>query len=152
MSGSFAAIEEHLRSATFRELVILAAGGIDGRTFNEVAALRERLLNLAFRQEGVPFPDRSTAAAWARALDSALVIMLEEAPETLTAYVAARTSSKDHVAKYGYGSIGWLAITDPTSVVERVWPTSQMTPITSALERSLHEHLLEVAFGLDSFE
>jgi hypothetical protein len=146
MPTSFGEMQERLRTAGLRDLIVLSAGGIDGRTFNELAALRERFLDVAFRGEGTPFNDRSVAAAWARALDSALMIMLETSSQTLEGYVKARIASMDEVIQFGFGSIGWLATTDTNALMRRISFSEAPDP-SGDLVRSQHAHLLEVAFG-----
>jgi hypothetical protein len=92
MPGTFSEIQERLANASLRDIVTLAAAGVNGRTFNELAALRERFLDIAFREDNGTFDDRMLAAAWSRALDSGLMLMLEHTPETLDAYIRARNT------------------------------------------------------------
>ena len=148
MPGTFSEIQERLANASLRDIVNLAAAGVNGRTFNEIAALRERFLDIAFREDNSTFDDRMLAAAWSRALDSGLMLMLENMPETLAAYVRARSTSMEEVFNHGFGSIGHAARTNRELLLNRLsLENSEDAEVNQV--RLLRAHLAAAAFGIE---
>jgi hypothetical protein len=147
MTASFSEMHERLKSATLREIILLVAGGVNGWTFNEIAAVRERLLDIAFRDEAIEFEQRSLAAAWSRTVDSVIMILLENKPETRDTYVRARNVSMEEVLKFGFGSIGNLAVSDPQALMQRLSFSNEEDESTEQT-RSLRSHLTSTAFGI----
>jgi hypothetical protein len=146
MTASFSEMQDSLAHASLRDLIVLIGSGVNGRTFNELAAVRERLLDLAFRDLNVQFQDRSLAAVWSRALDSLIMLMLENRIETSAAYVSARNKSMDEVLNFGFGSVGQLAELDPAAILKRLTtPDGEDEQIDRI--RYLRSHLAATAFG-----
>lgn len=149
MTASFEEVQARLESATLRQLIILAAGGLDGRSFNEVAALRERLLDLAFHELQKTTSDRLLAATWARAIDSAIMLMLESKHASLSGYLNARDQSKSYALERGFGSFPFntRAEPDPVAVSENFMRTVCGDDIAPEGVRELRVLLAYVAFG-----
>jgi hypothetical protein len=131
---SFAEFQDRFRRASLRELITLAGGGVDGLSFGAIAALGERFLDIAFQDEATEPNDRILSAAWAAAIHSLLLLMLEKQPETLAGYLRARESSQDERTRFGYGSAGHLA-------------GSAAVDAPLEVMRQRHALLLAVAFG-----
>ena len=130
------------------ELIPHLGRGFNGTTFNELAAAYERMLEIAFHDVSTPHEDRALAATWANVLESLLVLTLVGHEQLLRPFMEARNSSKQLAEKYGYGSIGWVAIHEPENVISRVWPddeSPQNPERASVDERRMF--LLSVAFG-----
>lgn len=149
MTSTYSEIQERLAAAPLRKLIIVAAAGVDGRTFNELAALRERFLDIAFRDEHGDFNDRLLAAVWSRAIDSSLMLMLEERPDTLAAYVEARNTSMEEVLQYGFGSIGRAAMTDRDELLKRLSLSLDRSEEVEEI-RLLQAYLAAAAFGVET--
>lgn len=148
MTVSFAEMQERLQPATLRELIVLVAAGVNGRTFNELAAVRERFLGIAFRDAEVMFSDRSLAAVWSRALDSVLLILLEKKLETKDAYIRARNASKEEALQFGFGSVGQMATSDAQALMRRLSFSGEPDQSNEGI-RSLRAHLADIAFGVE---
>jgi len=130
------------------ELIPHLCRGFNGTTFNEFAAAYERMLEITFHDVATPNEDRALAASWAKILESLVVLTLVGHEHLLQPFMEARNSSKQLAEKYGYGSIGWLAIHDPDNFMSRVWPGDE-SPQNPKRE-SVNEHrrfLLSVVFG-----
>ena len=117
-------------------------------TFNELCAAYVRMLEITFHDISTPNDDRALAAAWANVLESLVVLTLVGHEHLLPSFTEARNLSKVHAEKYGYGSIGWIAIHDPENVMSRVWPDDEslQNPERSAVDER-RMFLLSVAFG-----
>ena len=148
MPGTFSEIQERLANASLRDIVTLAAAGVNGRTFNELAALRERFLDIAFREDNGTFDDRMLAAAWSRALDSGLMLMLEHTPETLDAYIRARNTGMKEVLNHGFGSIGHAARTNRDLLLKRLSLENSEDAEVDQM-RLLQAYLAAAAFGIE---
>lgn len=131
--SSFDEFQERLRSASLRELLVLAGAGVNGLSFNAIAALRERFLDVAFHDEDLRMDDRTLAAAWARAIDSLLMLMLEHKSATLAGYLRAREASQEERVRFGYGSAGYVA-------------AGRMLDASIEQLRQRHAQLLSIAF------
>ena len=130
------------------ELISHLGRGFNGTTFNELTAAYVRMLEIAFHDASTPNADRALAATWANALESLIVLTLVGNEQLLRPFMEARNSSKQHAEKYGYGSIGWVAIRDPTNVMNRIWPDDKS--LQNSEQASVDERrtfLLSVAFG-----
>lgn len=147
MTSTFSEIQERLAAAPLRELIILAAAGIEGKTFNELAALRERFLDIAFRDEHGDFNDRLLSAVWSRAIDSSLMLMLEDRPETRAAYVQARNTSMEEILQFGFGSVGRAATEDQDELLNRLSFSLDRNEEVEEV-RLLQAYLTAAAFGV----
>ena len=149
MTATFSEVQERLASASLREVIILASAGVEGRTFNELAALRERFLDIAFREELGEFDDRLLAAVWSRALDSALMLVLEDRPETRSGYISARSVSMEEVVQHGFGSFGRDAVTDQERMLNRLSFSSLANAEVDKI-RMQQAYLVAAAFGVEA--
>ena len=130
------------------ELIPHLCRGFDGTTFNEFAAAYERMLEITFHDVATPNEDRALAASWAKVLESLIILTLVGHEHLLQPFMEARNSSKQLAEKYGYGSIGWVAIHDLNNVMSRVWTGDESTQNPN--RESVNERrrfLLSVAFG-----
>ena len=146
MPVTFEEMQSRLERATLREMILLAASGVQGRTFNELAAMRERLIDIAFNTDESPNEDRALAAVWSRSLESALLIVFEQDPDVRNGYLRARNSSMERALKFGYGTIPYVARTDPKSTFDRIWSGDGDRPEISEM-KDRQAFLAGIAFG-----
>lgn len=130
------------------ELIPHLGRGFNGTTFGEFADAYRRMLEIAFHDVSTPNEDRALAATWARVLESLIVLTLVGHEQLLRPFMEARNSSKQNAEKYGYGSIGWVAIHDPKNVMNRIWPDDESLqhPERASVDER-RTFLLSVAFG-----
>ena len=130
------------------ELIPTLGRGFQGATFEELADAYLRMLEIAFHDVATPNEDRAQAATWANVLESLIVLSLVGHEQLIRPFMDARNFSKQNAEKYGYGSIGWVAIHDSKNITNRIWPDDEslLNPERAAVDER-RTFLLRVAFG-----
>lgn len=130
------------------ELITHLGCGFNGTTFSDFSAAYVRMLEITFHEVSTPNEDRALAATWANVLDSLIVLKLVGHEQLLRSFIGARNLSKLNAEKYGYGSIGWVAIHDPKNMMNRIWPDDEslQNPERSSVDER-RTFLLSAAFG-----
>lgn len=130
------------------ELIPYFGLGFQGATFEELADAYQRILEIAFHDVTTSNEDRAQAAAWANVLESLIILTLVGHEQLIRPFMDARNISKQNAEKYGYGSIGWVAIHDSKNIMNRIWPDDELLQDPERI--AVHERrtfLLSVAFG-----
>ena len=117
-----------------------------GSSFNELAAMRERMLEITFHEHDTPNDERATAASWANILESLIVLLLADRPDMHLRFIEARNASMDRASQYGYGSIGYAALHEPGEVATRIFgDAAESLGRQPVVDR--RAFLMSVAFG-----
>lgn len=130
------------------ELIPYLGRGFHGATFGELADAYQRILEIVFHDVTTSNEDRAQAAAWANVLESLIILTLVGHEQLILPLMDARNMSKQNAEKYGYGSIGWVAIHDSKNIMNRIWPDNGLLqdPERFAVNER-RKFLLSVVFG-----
>jgi hypothetical protein len=149
LQRSFSDWETLFSGRALHEMVPYLGRVFNGTGFNELAAARERMLDIAFHVHETPHDDRATAVSWAVVIESLIVLLFVDRPEMRDLFLNARKSSMARAAQYGYGSLGYVAIHEASEVVNRIWSTESGSSELQAVEER-RAFLMSVAFGRSS--
>lgn len=138
--------ETFFKDGTLSDMITYAAQGFNGKSLNELMAMRGRLIDLALHDPDPYYGDRVTAASWARSIESLIVeFCLVGHPQLSARYFAARKIGEDCSTKFGYGSVGYFAKWHPNRVAARIF-SADNDPDNQA-HREQQGLLMDIAFG-----
>ena len=146
MPKSFSEWQATLEHHDLDAMIIRVAQGVDGMSFNELAAARERFTDIAFHVFETSNEQRALAACWVRALESTISLLLRADVHTYQAFLKARNASMERVLEHGYGSVSFLSRVDPSTVIGKVLSAEGQSQERDA-ERDRRHFLAGVAFG-----
>ena len=149
MQRSFSEWETLFSGRGLGEMIPYLGRVFNGTGFNELAAARERMLDIAFHVRETSHHDRATAASWANVIESLIVLIFIERPEMLDPFMKARNASMARAAQYGFGSLGYIAIHEPGKVANRIWSDESDLSERQDIEER-RAFLMSVAFGRSS--
>ena len=130
------------------EIIYYIGTKLNGTSFSELSSMYQRALDVAFHEPQTSNRDRASAATWANALESLILLSLVGREELIEQYSNARNLSQRNAENHGYGSLSYFVHHGSAGQAddEKSIPAAQIEHNEKiiALRR---EFLLSIAFG-----
>ena len=149
MTQSYSEWESHFHSFSLKQLVADVGKGVSEKTFNELAAVYSRFLNIGLHDPNTSDNDRAMAACWARSLEFLIKIGIEHDLTILAKFMEARNARLQYASEWGYGSVGYIAVNEPNNVCVKTFAADGENAERDD-ERDRRHFLMSAAFGRES--
>ena len=142
--SSYAEWEQHFAAAEIDEIVRAGIEAMQSPALPQLAALRNRFLDVAFHDKATNPRMRGVAACWARSLESAIYVLFMGDDRSIQAFVADRDSGRKLALEHGYGTPLFLASEAKPGFMEKLFSGG---PSATDAESQRRAFLAHVAFG-----
>lgn len=141
---SYQSWESDFGKKSIHEMIALASEQLSLLPLAQLAALRNRFLDIAFHDKETDSNMRGIAACWVRVLESLVILSNINDDIALNAFIADRDLGRKHARELGYGTPVYLASLGKQGFIEKLFSGS---PVATSDESGRREFLDSVAFG-----
>ena len=149
MTQSCSEWESHFHAFSLKQFVAVVGNGVFEKSFNELAAVYSRFIKIGLHDPDTSDNGRAIAACWARSLEFLIRMGIEHDPTVLAQFMEARDASLQYASDWGYGSVGYIAVNEPSNVMAKTFAADGENADRDD-ERDRRHFLMSAAFGRES--